>query len=210
MGDLLVTTTLGVANDCNPSLRTAEAQALGFETIEAYVASECVYDTLYTYGGRSASVFRVAQDGLELVWDSGSQMEETTLALTPDFFNADNRHRDEQRKRRSVNKGPEPEGVALGQIDGRTYAFVGLERIGGVMVYDITVPADTTFVTYINTRDFGVAIDPTGATDTDLGAEGLHFIPATESPDTQGRPLLMMGNETSGTTRIFAIDSIAR
>ena len=32
-------------------------------------------------------------------------------------------------------KGPEPENVTVGTVNGRTYAFVGLERIGGVMVY---------------------------------------------------------------------------
>lgn len=206
MGDLLVTSTLGFTA-CNPSLSTAEVQALGFGDIRAYVEAECVYTALYTYGGRSFGIWRVSDDGLEHVWDSGSQMEETMLELMPDFFNADHRHRDEQLKRRSVNKGPEPEGIAVGEIDGRSYAFVGLERIGGVMVYDITDPAGASFVKYINTRDFSVATTPEGATDTDLGAEGLHFVPGTDSPDVQGRPLLLVGNEVSGTTRIFAIEA---
>ena len=205
MGDLLVTSTLGFT-ECDPSLSTAEVQALGFDDIRAYVEAECVYTALYAYGGRSFGIWRVTDDGLEHVWDSGSQMEETVLELLPDFFNADHRHRDEQLKRRSVNKGPEPEGIAVGEIGGRSYAFVGLERIGGVMVYDITDPAQTSFVKYINTRDFSVATTPEGATDTDLGAEGLHFVAATDSPDAQGRPLLLVGNEVSGTTRIFAIE----
>ena len=157
MGDLLVTSTLGVANDCTPSLTTAEAQAAGFANVREHISAECVFDALYTFGARSFGVWRVTPDGLEHVWDSGSQIEETTLAASPDFFNADHRHRDVQLKRRSVNKGPEPEGIAMSEIDGRTYAFVGLERIGGVMVYDITAPAETTFVKYINNRDFSVA-----------------------------------------------------
>lgn len=41
---------------------------------------------------------------------------------------------------RSENKGPEPEGIVVGQVGDRTYGFIGLERIGGVMVYDITNP----------------------------------------------------------------------
>lgn len=207
MGDLLVTSTLGYTN-CDPSLSTAEVQALGFAEVREYVGAECVYTALYTYGGRSFGIWRVTDAGLEHVWDSGSQMEETVLELLPDFFNADHRHRDEQLKRRSVNKGPEPEGIAVGEIDGRTYAFVGLERIGGVMVYDITDPAGTEFVKYINTRDFSVATTPEGATDTDLGAEGLHFIAAADSPDAQGRPLVLVGNEVSGTTSIFAVDRL--
>ena len=60
---------------------------------------------------------------------------------------------------------------------------------------------------YINTRDFSVATTTEDATDTDLGAEGLHFVAATDSPDAQGRPLLLVGNEVSGTTRIFAIEA---
>lgn len=205
MGDLLVTSTLGFTG-CDPSRSTAEVQAMGHDDIRAYVASECVYDALYTFGGRSASLFRVTDDGLDLVWDSGSQMEETILALFPDHFNADHRHRDIQLKRRSVNKGPEPEGIAMGRIDGRDYAFVGLERMGGVMVYDVTDPEGTTFVTYVNTRDLSVAQTADGATETDLGAEGLHFVPAEDAPD--GRPLLLVGNEVSGTTAVFAVDSL--
>ncbi|MCH8466967.1 MAG: choice-of-anchor I family protein [Roseinatronobacter sp.] len=205
MGDLLVTSTLGFTN-CDPSLSTLQVQELGFTDIRAYVETECLYTALYTYGGRSFGIWRVTDEGLEHVWDSGSQMEETILALIPEYFNADHRHRDEQLKRRSVNKGPEPEGIAVGEIGGRVYAFVGLERIGGVMVYDITAPAETSFVKYINTRDFSVATTTEGATDTDLGAEGLHFVPASDSPDAQGRPILLVGNEVSGTTRIFAID----
>ncbi len=208
LGQLMVTSTMGVANDCNPSLTTAEAQAAGFETVRAYVESECVYDAIYTFGGRSFAVFRVTESGLDLVWDSGSQMEETVLATTPDFFNADHRDREVQLKRRSPNKGPEPEGIAVGTLNNRTYAFVGLERVGGVMVYDITNPAETTFVKYINNRDFSVATQAEGGTTTDLGAEGLHFIAAGESPDPQGRPVLMVGNEVSGTTTLFVIDQL--
>jgi hypothetical protein len=207
LGRLNVTSTLGVANDCDPSLPTAEVQALGFEDVAAYVTSECVYDALYAYGGRSMSIFRVGEDGLDWVWDSGSQMEETIAAALPEHFNADHQFRDEQFKRRSPNKGPEPEGVALGTIGERTYAFVGLERIGGVMVYDVTVPEETAFVKYVNNRDFTVGDDEAAMTATDLGAEGLHFIPADASPDPDGRPLLMVGNEVSGTTTLFAIDA---
>ncbi|WP_052050557.1 choice-of-anchor I family protein [Leptolyngbya sp. KIOST-1] len=208
LGQLLVTSTMGVANACNPSLTTAEAVAAGYANVRAYVEAECVYNQIYTFGARSFGVYRVTDDGLELVWDSGSQMEETVLATTPDFFNADHRDREVQLKRRSPNKGPEPEGIAVGTIGDRTYAFVGLERVGGIMVYDITVPEETTFVKYINNRDFSVATTAEGATATDLGAEGLHFISAADSPDPQGRPLLMVGHEVSGTTTLFAIDEL--
>jgi hypothetical protein len=47
---------------------------------------------------------------------------------------------------------------------------------------------------------------PDGTTDTDMGAEGLHFVSAADSPDAQSCPLLVDGDDVSGTTRIFAIE----
>jgi hypothetical protein len=75
-------------------------------------------------------------------------------------------------------------------------AFVALERVGGVMVYDVSTPTAPTFVTYFNATR-------TGATG-DLGPEGLFFIPAVSSPN--GKPLLVVGNEISGTTRVLQIN----
>ena len=56
---------------------------------------------------------------------------------------------------RSDDKGPEPEGVTVASLFGRTYIFVMLERIGGVVVYEASNPSAPTFVQYINTRNFG-------------------------------------------------------
>jgi hypothetical protein len=95
---------------------------------------------------------------------------------------------------RSDNKGPEPEGVAIGRLGEKVYAFVGLERVGGVIVYDITAPAAPFFVTYINTRN--------GASG-DLGPEGVAFVPAVRSPSRT--PLVIVGNEVSGTTAIYRV-----
>ncbi|NJK71943.1 MAG: alkaline phosphatase [Synechococcaceae cyanobacterium SM2_3_60] len=167
--------------------------------------SQCEFEALYVFGGRSMSIFQVSESGLEQVFDTGSQMEQTVAELLPDNFNTSNDENDSF-DGRSDDKGPEPEGIAVGEIDGRTYAFVGLERVGGVMVYDITEPASTTFVQYINNRDFNLEDTPEALTTTDLGAEGLYFIPASDSPN--GQPLLMVGNEVSGTTTVFAINSL--
>jgi hypothetical protein len=210
LGSLVVTTNMGISNGCNASPTTAEAQAAGFKTVRAYVIDKCVYDRIFAFGARSMAIFKVKPDGLELVFDTGSQFEEITLATQPSFFNADHRDRDQQLRRRSPNKGPEPEGVALGEIDGRSYAFIGLERFGGIMVYDITEPAKTSFVTYINNRDFTLPLDAKAQVTTDLGPEGLHFVPAAQSPDPKGRPVLIVGNEVSGTTTIFAIDRLKK
>ena len=154
------------------------------------------YTELQSLGARSFSIW--ASNGSQ-VFDSGSDFERITAARLPGVFNAsnDNNNFDD----RSDNKGPEPEGVVIGVVDGRTYAFIGLERIGGVMIYDITVPTASTFVDYVNPRDF--TLPPTGATPTDNGPEGLAFITAANSPT--GAPLLVIGNEVSGTTAIYAV-----
>jgi hypothetical protein len=88
-----------------------------------------------------------------------------------------------------------------GQIGDSTYAFIGLERIGGVVVYDVTNPLAPTFETYFNTRKWGR--DPEGRGLGDLGPEGLAFISAAESPN--GRPLLAVAHEVSGSTTIFQV-----
>jgi hypothetical protein len=73
--------------------------------------------------------------------------------------------------------------------------------VGGIAVYDVTSPRSPVFVEYVNTRDFaGVPEDGTAG---DLGPEGLTFIPASDSPN--GRPLLAVGFEISGTTTLFEI-----
>lgn len=160
------------------------------------------FDALYAYGGRSFSIFRVSPSGLELVFDSSDQFEQITASMLPEDFNSDN---DENASfdSRSDDKGPEPEGVVTGVINGHTFAFIGLERIGGIMVYDVTTPAAPKFVQYINTRDFSG--DPESGTAGDLGPEGLIFIPETESPS--GKPLLIVGYEVSGSTSIYEINA---
>jgi hypothetical protein len=154
-------------------------------------AGQC--NKLWAYGSRSFTIWRTTGTGaLEQVWDSGDQLETRTQALTEAPFNASND--DAALDSRSPAKGPEPEAVVTARFGSKVYAFVGLERVGGVMVYDVTTPTAPTFTTYLNTRS--------GATG-DRGPEGLEFIPAAQSPN--GKPLLVVGHETSGTTAIYEI-----
>jgi hypothetical protein len=154
------------------------------------------YQTLYAFGGRSFSVW--STDG-KLVWDSGDDFERITAEAYPAHFNASNSN--QTFDNRSDDKGPEPEGIVVGKAYGRDYAFIGLERIGGIMVYDLSDPKAPQFVTYVNRRDFTAGISTPAA--GDLGPEGLLFIKADDSPT--GRPLLVTGNEISGTTSLFEI-----
>lgn len=158
------------------------------------------YDELYAFGSRSFSIW--STDGTQ-VFDSGNDFEEITHAAAPDFFNSN--HSESNLEGRSDDKGPEPENLAIGEVDGRTYAFIGFERVGGIAVYDITDPAASVFVTYINNRDFSVSVEDGGALADagDLGAEGVEFIPADASPT--GEPMIAVANEVSGTVTLFAI-----
>lgn len=159
------------------------------------------YEQLFAFGGRSFSIMETTRSGLVQVFDSGSQLEAITAAILPTAFNstsdANNTFDD-----RSDDKGPEPEGLAIGTINGRVYLFLGLERVGGIMVYDITNAQNPDFVQYINNRDFSGS--PAAGTAGDLAPEGLTFIPASQSPS--GKNMLAVANEVSGTTTLYQID----
>lgn len=151
-------------------------------------------DEIYAFGGRSITIWNTLTG--QPVWDSGDDLEAIT-ANDPTwgpYFNASN-GATPSFKNRSDDKGPEPESVTVAQIEGRTFAFVGLERIGGVVVYEVSDPANPIFIQYINTRQI-----PGG----DLGPEGMVFIPKAESPN--GRNLLVVSNEISGTLSVFQVD----
>lgn len=169
----------------------------------------CVYEALYSYGARSFSIWNGSTG--ELVFDSGNDFEMITAQRLGEGFNASNDSNEGDD--RSDDKGPEPEAVEIAVIEGVTYAFIGLERVGGIMVYDISNPEAAEFVQYINPRDFSVDVDalvdagdfsPVG----DLGPESARFIAADDSPT--GEPLLVVGNEVSGTTAIFGVSVIGK
>jgi len=143
------------------------------------------FDQLYAFGARSFSILNA--NGT-LVYDSGDQLEQITATLIPTLFNAEGTI--ETFDTRSDNKGPEPEGVATGVIDGQTYAFIGLERTGGVMVYNVTNPNSPAFVQYIRTPG-------------DFAPEGVVFVSAEDSPT--GKPALILSNEVSRTTTFYEI-----
>ena len=149
----------------------------------------------YLFGGRSFTVLKVTENGLEEIFDSGSNFESITAEKISANFNCSND--DKTVDDRSGKKGPEPESVTIGTVGSKTYAFIALERIGGVMVYDITNPDKTEFVNYINSREFN------GSIRGDVSPEGLCFIPAAES--STGKPLLLAACEVSGTLAVYEL-----
>jgi len=157
------------------------------------------FDALHALGARSFTIWSTKG---ELVFDSGELLEQV-VANDPVFkaiFNAG--HTTNALDDRSDNKGPEPEAVAIGRIGARTYAFIGLERIGGFMVFDVSEPAAPVFVDYVNNRDPAAA--PGLDNGSDYGLESLIFIDAKDSPVRA--PLVITANDVSGTTTVFRID----
>jgi hypothetical protein len=154
------------------------------------------YDALYSFGARSFSIWTESGD---LVFDSGEALERITAAAFPANFNASSTNNTFDN--RSDDKGPEPEGVTVASLFGRPYLFVALERIGGVLVYELTDPRAPRFVQYINTRSFGAAPGTPAA--GDLGPEASRVVSAEWSPN--GKPLLLVSNEVSGSLRVFEI-----
>ncbi len=158
------------------------------------------YDELHVLGSRSFTIRNAATN--ELVFDSKDLFEKITAAspLTAAFFNASNSSGAAVSKNRSDDKGPEPEGITVAEIDGVHYAFIALERVGGCMVFNVENPNAPLFVTYANNRTLN-------GSGPDLGAEGILFIDAADSPT--GESIVILANEVSSTLSIFGVRSCA-
>ena len=177
------------------------------KTTLAFPSTSTGSSGLYALGARSFTIWNAS--GAK-VWDSGSQFEEIMQRDFPTCFNSDASDTGTAAQMaasicgsrmdgRSDDKGVEPEAITTGVIGAQTFAFIGLERVGGVMVYDVSNPVNPQFVTYKNP-----AIDgSTGAGATDVSPEGMVFVPAAQSPN--GTPLLLVANELSGTTTVYEV-----
>lgn len=129
------------------------------------------YDALYSYGARSFSIWETKGS---LVFDSGNDLD--VRASNAGIYEDG----------RSDDKGVEPESVITGTYGDRVFAFIGLERVDAVAVYEVTNPSSPSYVTLIQTGD---------------APEGLVFIPADQSPNN--RSLLLVSSEDDGTVRVY-------
>lgn len=182
---------------------------------EKTATSATDFTSLYSLGARSMTIWkRPAADSTVgsavLVADTGDLIEQKIATLLPNNFGSDwntSTGAVNAKDTRSDNKGPEPEGLGFGYAFGRTLAFVGLERIGGVMAFDITDPKSPQYLDYLNTSKFtgvgGANFSTGGAPAGDVSPEGVLFIKASDSPN--GSPLLIVSNELSGTTAVFKV-----
>jgi len=165
------------------------------------------FDRIDVFGARSVSI---RDSRGRLIWDSGEMFERLSEKFngTLTVFNTTNTAN--TLKNRSDDKGIEPESVVVGEVKGKPYAFVGLERDGGIVVLDLLKPSQPAFVTYVTNRklprDAAGALLPCNEVNNcgDLGPEGLTFVPARQSPT--GKALLIVSNEVSSTTTLWQIE----
>jgi hypothetical protein len=166
-------------------------------------------DNITIFGGRSFSIWN---EQAELVFDSGDDIAKKVFAIDSQNFNVTNDNNDptETADNRSDDKGTEPEAVAVAEINGKHYAFIGLERQGGIIVYDVTIPSTPVYQSYINNRNFSqpvCTLVDEGNCDNgvynpvagDLGPESIDYF------TRGGKHFIAVGNEVSGTTTVYQL-----
>ncbi|MCO4095396.1 choice-of-anchor I family protein [Macrococcoides canis] len=178
------------------NLLFSDKKALGrlkTTTSNPFLNTNGKFDVPVTFGGRS---FSILNSDLTMIYDSQADFETVTAEANKQAFNSEQESPGEVKfDSRSDDKGPEPESVVTGEIGKSTYAFIGLERTGGIMVYNVTNPQNPVFETYFNSIDNG-----------DISPEGLTFIPASESPTKTS--LLLASHEMSGTIAVYELSSL--
>ena len=135
-------------------------------------------DRITTFGSRSISVFDGETGALQ--WDSGNSLQ--TIVFAAGMYD----------DLRSDDKGVEPEGIVVAQVNGKSYAIVGLERTTSSMlvVFDVSNPKAGVFVT--STVISG-----------SIGPEGLHI-----EARPGGGQNLVVSNEISNTLNVFDLEAL--
>jgi hypothetical protein len=139
-------------------------------------------------GTRSFSLWNATTG--ELVFDSGSAIEQWVAANDSAVFNT-NSGNTSNWDTRSDDKGPEPEALAFGHIDGKDFIFVGAERQNGIFQFDITDLNNVSIVGYFN--PVTSSADSGGAF---ISPESILFLDAASNPT--GKNLLVVGFEGTG------------
>ncbi len=194
----VVTANEGDAREWGDYANEAKTKDFTGENIRVLDSSLCAglpEGKTVMFGGRNFTILEVTAEGLREVFDSGNDFERISAEAFPEYFNCSND--DNEIDSRSTKKGPEPENVTVGQVNGKTYAFAALERVGGIMVYDITDPENSTYVNYINSREFDTAIQG------DDSPEGLCFVESNKA----GYPMILSACEVSGTLAVYELKS---
>lgn len=139
-------------------------------------------------GTRSFSLWNATTGAL--VFDSDSAIEQFVAANDATTFNMNSGNLT-QMDTRSDDKGPEPEALAFGRIDGKDFIFVGAERQNGIFQFDITDLNNVSIVGYFNSVTSSA--DSGGSF---ISPESILFLDAASNPS--GKNLLVIGFEGTG------------
>lgn len=139
----------------------------------------------YLFGGRSMTIFKVDDESLTEVYTSKDNLEYNIAKYLKSSI--DNL---------SGEKGSEAKSITIGTVDNNIYAFIGLGKVGGVIVYDITEQEKSHFVNYINSSDF------TDGIVDDISPEGLVFVES----DGKISARLISAYGSSGTVGVYNIN----
>lgn len=131
-------------------------------TIDGDTDADGDIDQIHMFGTRSFTIWNGTTG--ERVWDSGSDFEE--YIRDNDAASWD--------EGRADAKGPEPEGILLVEIDGSTYAVIGMERMDSIFLYDVTDPTAPVFQSYHSTAINGLGDKPEGIAYAKVN--GRHYI----------------------------------
>jgi len=158
-------------------------------------------DQIIGFGGRSFSILDANGDQ---VFNSGNLLTSLLIERFPLLFN----------DARSDDAGPEPESVTVVELDGQTFLFVGLERSGAVLAFEIDLVAGTGTggtAAEFDVEFAGLVTVPipggfplTEDLDDLVAPEGLLVIPASQSPT--GEALIVISDEEQGVTFGFNLD----
>ncbi|KAJ3113163.1 hypothetical protein HDU96_003724 [Phlyctochytrium bullatum] len=185
--------TVFSADDAKALARLSVSNDDGFTLVNGTTK---VFSRLHVFGSRSFSVWDA--DTGALVYDSADEFEQVTATIEPAYFNS-NHEEAPSFDARSAKKGPEPEVLKVGRIGKTPLLFVGLERQSGILMYDISDVTKPKLLQYTNPRNWTAPVQKQG----DLGPEGMDFVYHWDSPT--GYPLLLVGNEVSGSTAVYEI-----
>ncbi|WP_136636740.1 ExeM/NucH family extracellular endonuclease [Pseudooceanicola onchidii] len=164
---------------------------LEVSSIDGDIDGDGDYDELYSYGTRSFTIF---DDAGNVVFDSGDFFEQYIAANFPERFNSHDATQDNPvgDDGRSDAKGPEPEAIAIAEVEGRMVAIVGMERDSGLFLFEVSNPAHPRFLSYVN-----------GVANADYRPEVITVIPPEQS--ATGRTEIAVSYEESGTTSVFEL-----
>ncbi|MCV6596182.1 MAG: choice-of-anchor I family protein [Mangrovicoccus sp.] len=214
-----VTANEGDARDLDERIKKLDLDPTAFPNAEALQEDEAIgrlqvatdlgdtdgdgdYDALYAYGARSFSIW---DETGTLVFDSGDDFEQVIAAQLPDQFNGNNDDPFDV-DTRSDNKGPEPEAIAVAEIEGRQIAIIGLERQNALVFYDVTDPANSEFLRVVSTVDPADQATGEPFPNSDLGPESIEVIAPEDS--STGNTQIAVASEVSGTVTLYDLENL--